>query len=275
MNCLSPTAARLSAWASGRHGFSCIALSLAAAGLLLGPTGTAGLAGLMLTLGAAMLYRGHARTPFRQAWLVGLMLLGALLWVSHAGPPLPVLEQLGHGCPAEAFNLGINPAKLMLALLLLALLPWHRQCFPPPGQAAMAGKAWAWWLPLAALPLLVAWLAGQPASQPRLAHWWVFAGVNMLGVVLAEELFMRAYLTEWLARVCGRRWLAIALASALFTAMHGAWAAGTLGLLLVGLAAICYAIAYEWRRRWTDALWVHWLVNVGHYGLLQYPLHCG
>lgn len=171
------------------------------------------------------------------------------------------------------FTSTLNFDKAAAGLLLLV-------AFCRPGEGAGARRTLAWTLGGAVVTPIVAIGAAVLAGFTSLDPKWpegagVFLAANLLFTCVAEEAFFRGLIQERIARLAERtgqpiwRWVAIAVASALFGLAHAG--GGPLYMLLAGIAGLGYGVVYAATRRIESAILVHFALNAVHFTGFAYP----
>lgn len=247
-------------------GVSC-ALALAA--------GVATPVGALLLLafaGLAWLLRWPGISPAARSWLAFGIAACAVVFYAHLVPGfhnLKVVSGAKVSPDALPFHMSLNFDKVSAGLIVL-LASRREECPLPAATRAFAVAAL-----LAAAVLLVPFFAGLIRFDPKfplpLAAFWIVN--NLVFVCVAEEALFRLHLqTQMRDRIRDPRWkapLAIAFSAVTFGALH--FSGGLLLVVFAAIAGVGYAVAFEWSRRLSHSIALHFLLNLVHFTLFTYP----
>lgn len=242
------------------------------AGGIVAPSGL--LAGTAFVGLAWVFYRARLPVPGRA--VVGMTLLGfAVLLMMHRVPGFTnprVIDAVRFTPDARPFSLYLNFDKTLIGL---ALIGWGlpRLSRWPDLRAVVRSV-----VPVAGILVVVltglSLAAGYVRWAPKFpAETWLWAGVNLGLVCLAEEALFRGFIQRELQRMlAGRRGgagLALAGAALLFGLAHAA--GGATYVALATVAGLGYGWVYQRTGRIEAAMLTHWSVNLVHFLGFTYP----
>jgi uncharacterized protein len=185
---------------------------------------------------------------------------------------LRVISAMRFTADAVPFTLYLNYDKTLIGLFIVG---WCHERIARSGEWRVM---LAQMLPIAA-GLIVAMLGlslalGYVRFAPKFpAESWVWLGVNLLFVCVAEEAFFRGFVQAQLQRLWSRvprgEWLALLVAAMLFGAAHAA--GGAMYVLLATLAGVGYGWVYRRTGRIEASILTHFALNAVHFFGFTYP----
>jgi uncharacterized protein len=172
---------------------------------------------------------------------------------------------------AASFALGLGFPKVAAGILILGLVNETRvRSWRELGEVL---RRVAPILLVTALVVMVFTLAtGYVRFDPKWTPlFFTWAAANLFFTCLAEEAFFRGFVQAEVARLGGRGWtiVAIATSAVLFGLAH--FGGGSTYVIAATLAGLGYALAYHRTRRIEAAMAVHFGLNAVHFLLFTYP----
>jgi len=278
-------AALLALWAPARlaiggrlpmwMALACASLAAALAHGIVRPVGLLGIAAWFALAGAWA--RAEAGGPyFAWRWpLFAVVVAMAAALMLHRVPGFAnprVIDAVRFTPDALPFTLYLNFDK---ALIGLAVLAWAHPRIASIGEWRVVLSVVLRWIgPVIAVVLVAALAVGYVRWAPKLPpESWLWAGVNLLFVCLAEEALFRGVIQARLRRAWshrrGGRVAALGIAALLFGVAHvaGGWAY----VLLATIAGAGYGWVYERTQRVEASVLLHFGLNATHFFLFTYP----
>ena len=176
---------------------------------------------------------------------------------------------------SKPFIMGINIEKTLVAILLASHLIHFNQ----------TQTEWVKCIKVAILPsVLVCLLLLTPAIMTNFVRFepkfplpatMLFALHNIFLVCLAEEVFFRGIIQQWLHQLCGKYltklapWLPILIASLLFGLFH--FRSGLIMIIFASIAGLFYGYVYQKTKRIEASMLVHFCLNMVHFLVFTYP----
>jgi membrane protease YdiL (CAAX protease family) len=239
-----------------------------------------GLAGLWLAILAALAlgYRAARDAPRTSmtraaqlaaglAFALFALALGLLLLPGFVRTTLVAETVLSPG--AVPYSVGLGFPKVATGILILGLINPTQSRHGLGRTLKLALPVWA---ATTGAVMLFALAIGSVAFDPKWTPiFFAWAGANLFFVCLSEESFFRGFVQAELAKLGGRAWAAIAIATSavLFGLAHSG---GGPSYVVAGtIAGVGYAIAYARTGRIEAAMAVHFGLNAIHFLLFTYP----
>jgi membrane protease YdiL (CAAX protease family) len=206
------------------------------------------------------------------AGIVFFLLALALGLVLLPGFPRTVLIAETVLSPGAApFSLGLGFPKVAGGILILGLINEARvRSWRELGE--ILRRAAPILLATALVVMIFTLAAGYVRFDPKWTPlFFTWAAANLFFTCLAEEAFFRGFVQAELARLGGRGWttLAIATSAVLFGLAH--FGGGSTYVIAATLAGLGYALAYHRTQRIEAAMAVHFGLNAVHFLLFTYP----
>jgi uncharacterized protein len=172
---------------------------------------------------------------------------------------------------AAPFALGLGFPKVAAGILILGLINETRvRSWRELGEVLRRA------VPILLVTALVVMVFTLAAGYVRVDPKWTplfftWAAANLFFTCLAEEAFFRGFVQAELARLGGRGWtiVAIATSAVLFGLAH--FGGGSMYVIAATLAGLGYALAYHRTQRIEAAMAVHFGLNAVHFLLFTYP----
>jgi uncharacterized protein len=172
---------------------------------------------------------------------------------------------------AAPYALGLGFPKVVGGILILGLISETRvRSWRELGEVLRRAA------PILVVTALVVMLFTLAAGYVRFDPKWTplffaWAAANLFFTCLSEEAFFRGFVQAELARLGGRDWtiVAIATSAVLFGLAH--FGGGSTYVIAATIAGLGYALAYHRTQRIEAAMAVHFGLNAVHFLLFTYP----
>lgn len=258
-----------------RHAWLVLLASACAAGAITGIVQPAGLVAVAVFAVAGWWYYRKTQPGWGRG-LVAVALLGfAVALMLHRVPGFSnpkVMDAVRLTADARPFTLYLNLDKTLVGLVLVG---WGlRRIGNEAEWRAMLRVVLPAALVLAVVLMVLSLAAGYVRWAPKFPDGaWLWLGVNLGFVCLAEEALFRGFILTELQRALGRlrhgAWLALGVSAGLFGLAHAA--GGATYVALATVAGLGYGWVYQRTGRIEAAMLVHWGVNTVHFFGFTYP----